>query len=189
MLVSAENLWGTPIMSLQTGAQIAETRAAIIDPRHLSIAAFYVEGPNIAEPTVLHPSDIRELSDIGIIVDSQDKLMSLDGLVRLQQVIDFGFDLKGLKVVDEHKRKLGKVSEYSVETDGFTIQQVYTEQSLLRSFSTMGSTIHRSQIVSVTNDVLVVSSPTVREEVHRAAKTATQTFANPFRNGDTQPEN
>lgn len=184
MLISIENLLGVPIMSLQTGTQLAETVAAIVDPRQLTIAAFYVEGAGLEEsPSILHPSDIRELSDIGMIVDDAEKLMSLDGLVRLQEIIDFEFELIGLKVVDEHKRKLGKVSGYSIETDDYKIIQMYTEQSFLRSISTMSSTIHRSQIISVTNKLMVVQAPTVRDEVKQVANEARQAFANPFRGG------
>lgn len=177
-------------MSLQTGTQLAETTAAVVDPRQLSIAAFYVEGSGLEQsPSILHPSDIRELSDIGIIVDNTEKLMSLDGLVRLQEIIDFEFDLIGLKVIDEHRRKLGKVASYSVETLNYSIMQIYTSQSLIRSLSTMGNTIHREQIISVTNDVMVVQSPTVRDEVAKAAKDARSAFINPFRSGDAQPDN
>lgn len=190
MLIAIDNLLGVPVMSLQTGMQLAETTAAIVDPRQLSIVAFYVDGPGLEEsPSILHPADIRELSDIGMIVDSTEKLMSLDGLVRLQEIIEFEFELIGLKVIDEHKRKLGKVASYSVETTGYSIMQIYTEQSLIRSLSTMGNTIHREQIISVNNDVMVVQSPTVREEVANAAQQAKNAFVNPFRSGGAQPDN
>ena len=177
-------------MSLQTGSQLATTTAAIVDPRQLSIAAFYVEGAGLEQsPSILHPSDIRELSDIGMIIDSAEKLMSLDGLVRLQEIIDFDFDMIGLKVIDEHKRKLGKIASYSVETTGYSIMQIYTEQSLIRSLSTMGNTIHREQIISVNNEVMVVQSPTVSSGVTKAAKEASNAFVNPFRSGGAQPDN
>lgn len=188
MLISIENLLDVPVMSLQTGSQLAETTAAVVDPRQLTIAAFYVEGPGLEEsPSILHPIDIRELSDIGMIVDDADKLMSLDGLIRLKEVIDFEFELIGLKVVDEHKRKLGKVSGYSIDTTDYTIVQIYTEQSLLRSISTMSNTIHRSQVISVSNKQMVVQAPTVRDEVKQVAKDARQAFVNPFRGGGTVP--
>ena len=190
MLIAIDTLIGAPVMSLQTGTQLAATSAAIVDPRQLAVVAFYVEGSGLEQsPSILHPGDIRELSDIGMIIDSAEKLMSLDGLVRLQEIIDFEFELIGLKVIDEHKRKLGKVASYSVETTGYSIMQVYTEQSLIRSLSTMGNTIHREQIISVNNEVMIVQSPTVREGVKKAAKDASNVFVNPFRSGGAQPDN
>src|SRR5690242_11303723 len=110
MLISIENLLDVPIMSLQTSTELAYTTAAVVDPRQLTIAAFYVEGSRLeTSPSILHPADIREISDIGLIIDDATKLTSLEGLVRLQEVIDFNFEIIGLKVIDEHKRKLGKV--------------------------------------------------------------------------------
>lgn len=189
MLVTIENLLNVPIMSLQTGAQLAKTTSAIIDPRQLVLSAFYVEGSNLdSSPSVLHPNDIRELSDIGMIIDNAHKIMSLDGLVRLNEIIGFEFELLGLKVVDERGHKLGRVSGYSLDASSYSVMQVYTEQSLIRSFGTLGSTIHRTQIVSVSNDALVVQSPTVRDEVKKVTDDAKRAFTNPFR-GSAQPDN
>jgi uncharacterized protein YrrD len=188
MLISIENLLSVPIMSLQTGTQLAATTGVIVDPRQLTIAAFFVEGPGLEQsPSILHPADIRELSDVGMIVDEATKLMSLEGLVRLQEIIDFNFELIGLKVVDEHKHKLGKISSYGIETEGYTIVQIYTEQSLLRSISTMSSIIHRTQVISVNNKQLVVQSTSVREDVKKTAEDMGRAFVNPFRGSNTLP--
>ncbi len=189
MLVSIDTLLQAPVMSLQTGTLLAQTTQAIVDPRQMAVVAFYVDGQGLEQnPSILHVNDIREISDIGLIVDDTTKLMSLDGLVRLKEIIEFNFELIGIKVVDEHKRKLGKVSGYSIETTDFTVLQVYTEQSLLRSLSTMSNTIHRSQIVSVNNTLMIVRSPSVREGVTQAAKEASQVLANPFRQGTLPPD-
>jgi len=183
MLLPAHRLTDIPVMSLQTGTEIARIGEPIIDPRQMTIVAFYVDGKALDEhPSILHVSDIRELSDIGMIVDDSDKLMSPEGLVRLQQIIDFHFKLIGIKVIDEHGRKLGKVGDYVIEPATYTIQQLYTEQSLLKSFSTMSNVIHRSQIVSVTNDHITVSSPTVEDKAPVRAKP--EAFVNPFRKGE-----
>lgn len=185
--MTIEHLLGMSVMSLQTGARLARICGAIVDPRTLAIAAFYVEGPRLIErPMVLHPNDIRELGEIGMIVDDADKLTSLDGLVRLQEVVDLGFNLIGLKVSDENGRKLGKISSYSVETTAYNVMQVYTEQSLFRSLGSSGSTIHRTQIISVDSTTMIVSSPSIHEAVRNSEETVA--FFNPFRS-KSQPEN
>lgn len=168
-------------MSLQTGAELARVTDPIIDPRKMTIIAFYVEGKLLeSNPSVLHVDDIRELSDIGIIIDDSDKLMGTDGLVRLQEIIDFHFALPGVQVVDERGRKLGKVSDYAIDPDTYIVQQIYTEQSLLKSLSSVSSIIHRSQIVSVTNEKIIVKSPTVpTHEIEEDV--VSKSFVNPFR--------
>lgn len=170
-------------MSLQTGTELARISEPIIDPRQMTIVAFYVDGRMLDQhPSILHVADIRELSDIGIIIDDSDKLMSPDGLVRLQQIIDFKFKLIGIRVVDEQGHKLGKVNDYVIEPETYGVAQLYTEQSLLRSFSTVSGVIHRSQIVSVTNDRIIVSNPTIRDKVTETAKATG--FSNPFRKNE-----
>lgn len=186
MLLPINHLIDAPIMSLQTGTELARITEPIIDPRQMVIVAFYVEGPMLdTHPSILYVSDIRELSDIGIIVDDSDKLMSTEGLVRLQEIIDFRFKLNGTQVVDEHRRKLGKVGDFVIEPETYTVQQLYTEPSIFRSLSTAANVIHRSQIISVTNQQIVVSSPTERETDQRPLKTGS--FINPFRKHE-QPE-
>lgn len=187
MLLPINQLIDLPVMSLQTGTELARTVDVILDPRSMKVAAFYVDGPLLeAHPSVLHPEDIRELSDIGFIVDESDRLMSMEGLVRLQAIIDLRFDLNGMKVIDEQKRKLGKVTDYIVEPDGFTIQQLCTQAPLLHSFSTATRTIRRTQIVTVRKDVIVVKSGAIKDEATKAPLQAAQSFTNPFRG--SQPE-
>jgi len=181
MLIPIERLIDTPVMSLQTGGELARIREPIIDPRQMTIVAFYVDGRLIdTHPSILHVADIREYGEIGMIIDDSDKLMGKEGLVRLQQIIDFGFQLDGIRVIDEHNRKLGKVSDYAIEPQGYTVQQLYTEQSFIKSLSNVSSVIHRSQIVSVSNEHIVVQSPTLAEKATEQ-DTLRASFVNPFR--------
>src|SRR5688500_17926133 len=77
MLLLKERLQNVPIMSLQTGAPIAATDEFVIDPRQLKVVAFYCTGPRLdVTPAILTVSDIREIGNHGIIVDSADVLMS-----------------------------------------------------------------------------------------------------------------
>lgn len=171
-------------MSLQTGSEVAETGEPIIDPRQLHIVAFYCEGPTLDNhPSILHTEDIRETSDIGIIIDDSDDLMSPDGLVRLQEILDFKFKLLGLPVVTEHGQKLGTVGDYAVDTVSFLIHKLHVKQSLLRSINSAELIIDRNQIIEVTNKHIVVKSAVVEAE-ERATGTAQivpSALANPFR--------
>lgn len=181
MLIPISHFDQFPVMSLQTGSQLASLGEPIVDPRKLTVVAFYVDGPQLDETdSLLHVSDIRELSDIGATVDSSDVLMSAEGLVRLQEIIGFNFKLIGTKVIDEHGHNLGKVDDYALEPETYSVQQIYTKPSLLGSFTASTNIIHRNQIISVTNEHIIVKSPTVTEGVQQAAG---QAFVNPFRSG------
>lgn len=163
-------------MSLQSGGSLGLAGAPIIDPRKLQIVAYYVDGPRIHEKSVLHTADIREVGPLGFIVDSSDSIMTLDeDLVRLQEVIGFNFDLIGKIVIDDHKKKLGKIAEYSLESDGFFIQRLHVSQSVMKSLSSSHLIIHRSQIVEVNDRQIIVRSATIPE------RTGLTQALNPFR--------
>lgn len=176
MLLLNSQLQRLAVMSLQTGAALGTIAEPVIDPRKLQIVAYYVTGPRIQSTSVLHTSDIREVGPLGFIVDGADSIMELDeDLIRLQEVIDFKFTLLGKMVVDENKKRLGKVSEYIVESDGFTIQKLHVTQSMLKNISSTNLLIHRSQVVEITDHLIVVRSATVPHNVGLAQ------VLNPFR--------
>ena len=180
MLMPINRLIDTPIMSLQTGMPLAKVVAVIVDPRKLKIAALRVEGNRLShDQSVLHPEDIREISDIGLIVDGDDSLMPLDDLVRLKEIIDFNFELMGIRVEDESHHLLGHVKDFALDPNSFYVQQLYTKPSLIKSITSTGLTINRSQIVSINNQRIIVRDPTVpvKEERVELAKN----FINPFR--------
>lgn len=185
MLLPINRFIDAPLISLQMEAEVARTAQPIVDPRKLIVVGFYTESHRHEPQHVIHTSDIREVSHLGLIIDSSEDIMPLDDLVRLQQVIDFNFELMGIPVVDDRGKKYGKVSDYSVDPNSFYIQQLFTQQSFLKSLSSLSQIIHRSQIISVTNERITIKSPTVTEEETAKAGAA---LVNPFR-AASQPGN
>lgn len=176
MLLLNNRLENVPVMSLQSGGKLGIATTPIIDPRKLQIAAYYVSGPRIHETSVLHSSDVREIGPLGFIVDSADSIMTLDeDLVRLQEIIGFKFSLLGKSVVDDRKKKLGKVAEFSTESDGFYIQKLHVSQSVVKNLTSSHLVIHRSQIIEVTNRQIIVRSATIPKT------TGLTQVLNPFR--------
>lgn len=188
MLIPISRLIGIPVLSLQTGMPLARIDEPIIDPRNLRVRAFRVIGSRLSHAlSVLHAEDIREVNELGVIVDNDDSLMPLDDLVRLQEIIDFHFELIGIRVETEHRRKLGKVGSFSIDQTGFTVEQLYVRPTLTGSFLQTSLTVHRSQIVSIDNSHIVVKDAVVKDEA--PLPTPSKSFANPFRGQAQQPEN
>jgi len=80
-----------------------------------------------------------------------------DELVRLKKVLDLNFELLGKQVVTTDRQKVGKVSDYAVETTTMFIQKLYASQSLLKSFTGGSLSIDRTQIVEITNKKVVIN--------------------------------
>lgn len=185
MLVTLERLLGTSVMSLQTGAELARTSKVLVDPRDLTIAAYELEGHALVEhPSFLRPIDVRELSNLGLIVDSSDEFVGLDDVIKIKQVYNFGFNLVGLDVIDDKKKKLGKVTSITVDSSSFAVQQLIVKRPLLKSLSESELVIHRSQVTRVHNDHVEVRSTAQGETV----KDTIREYTNPFRTTSVQPE-
>lgn len=187
MLLPDTRLKHTPVMGLQTGTELARLTAPVIDPRRLEIVAYEVSGPLVTPPeTFLRIADVRELSDLGMIIDSSDEFIAINDVIRLKEIFDFHFKLVGMKVIDERRRNLGKVSGYTIESESFLIQQLSVKPSILKSINNTQLLVRRTQIVEISDDVIVVKSGENKPEpVKAVVRTA---YQNPFRNPNPQPE-
>lgn len=182
MLIAAERFIDTPVMSLQTGSELARTAREVIDPFTLTIVAYELEGRLLDEsPALLLIADIREIGALGMIIDSVDELITPSDVVTIQKTYEYQFELIGKNVIDENKRKIGKIVGYTVEAGNFVIQQLRVHRPLFRSFGDTEMLIHRSQIVKVTDDAIVVKSATVAHDVKERAEPVTRVYDNPFR--------
>lgn len=188
MLILGSRLQSTPIMSLQTGARLAVTAQPVIDPGKLQIYAYELAGPLLTHtPSYLRTEDVRELGQIGMIVDSSDEFVSPDDIIKLHELIDLGFPLVGMTVMDNFKRKLGKVEDYTVDTKSFMVQQLNVRRGFLRGITDTGLLIHRSQIVEINDDAIIVHA-NARQVKQTASDELRQAFVNPFRNKQQSPQ-
>lgn len=185
MLVLGSRLLSTPVMGLQTGTQLATTKSPIIDPSNLKIVAYELEGSLLTEhPSLLRIADVRELGDVGMIVDSSDEFIGVDDVIAIKKLCDLKFALIGLTVIDETKHKLGKVEDYSVDTDSFIIQQLTVKRGVIKSLAETSLLIHRSQILEI-NDRYVIVRTTAKKLEHMA-EPKPLTYLNPFRSTSPQ---
>ena len=181
MLLPSTRFIDSPVMSLQTGSELGRTIKPIINPRELSIVAFELHGINLDyDPSLLRINDIREIGPMGMIIDSSDELISVSDVIKIKEIYELNFELVGLKVIDDKKRNVGKVTGFTLDASSFFIQQLQVKRPLLKSFGDTEFLIHRSQVVKITDDYLVVKSPDIRHKEAVAEPTG-QMFENPFR--------
>lgn len=189
MLVLGSRLHDTPVMSLQTGTRLAKVKLPVINPANLKILAYEVDGPLLNEhPSFLRTADIREMGALGMIVDSADEIIALDDVIKIKELRELNFQLVGLPVIDEHKHKLGKVEDYTLETHGFVIQQLNVKRGLLRGLNDTGLLIHRSQIIEVNDNFIIVKSTGRKQTVTPVMESVRRTYVNPFRGTTPQTE-
>jgi uncharacterized protein YrrD len=187
MILIGSALDNAAVMSLQTGAEIAHAKRPIIDPKNLAIIAYEVDGPLLdSKPSLLRIADVRELSDLGMIVDSSDEFISPEDVIKIKEVYDFHFNLVGMSVTDEKRTKLGKVVDFTIDTGGFIVQQLTVRRPLIRSLNDTELVIHRSQIIEINDEAIVVHSQAKVPEPK--AHEVVGSYINPFRKSEPANE-
>ena len=169
MLQLSATFINRPVLSLRTGGLVGTTTGMIINPGSLKIEGFYCQDNfDRKKSAVLLPQDIRDIIPQGIVVNDHDALTDPDELVRLHTLIQLEFSVIGKQVVTASKTKLGKVSDFAVDTDSMFIQKIYVSQSIFKNLTGGNLGIDRSQILEVTDRRITVQDLT--ERVQATAK-------------------
>jgi sporulation protein YlmC with PRC-barrel domain len=152
MLVIGSKMIGNSALSLHIGGAIGTTKSAIIDPENLNIIAYAVDGPAIKNDpeigNILDVNDVRELGPEGLIINSSDVLVNREDVIRINEVMKLNFNLVGLKVVTKNGKKLGKVVDYTFDSNSFMIYQLIVHRPVdFAAINDPNLTINRSQIV------------------------------------------
>ena len=157
MLRLSASLLNQSVLSLRTGQPVATVTGPIINPANLKIEGFYCNDGFSRKQLILLYQDIREVLKDGFIINDHDVLVEADELVRLQSVLALRFELINKQVQTVSKQKLGKVSDYAVETESMFIQKIYATQSILKSLTGGSLSIDRTQINEITDKRVIVN--------------------------------
>jgi sporulation protein YlmC with PRC-barrel domain len=157
MLQLSGSLLNKPVLSLRSGGAVAWTVEPIFNPNNLKVEGFYCDDTKDKHRLILLYQDIRELSPRGFIIDDHDVLAQPRDLVRLKSMLKLNFELLKKPVVTVSKDKVGKVSDYAVETDTMYVQKLYVSRSILRNLASGSLSIDRSQIVEITNSRIIIN--------------------------------
>jgi len=132
----------------------------------------------------LDASSIREYSRYGMVIDSIDELVEPDDVIKIANVLKLNFNLVGLKVETKKGSKLGKVSDYIVTNDNFTVQQIIVKRPLIKSFMDPELTIPRKEIVEVTDYKIIIKDEekVIKEKAEK--EEFIPNFVNPFRKSE-----
>ena len=157
MLRLSLDLNDLPILSLRTGSEIAITKRPLINPGNLKIEGFYVQDLYEKKNNlVLVTQDIREILNNGFAVNDHEVLVDPSELHRLKPIIEENIILINKTVITVSGKKLGKLSEFTVDDNSFYIQKIYISQSLIKNLTGSSLIIERNQIVEVTYKYVIV---------------------------------
>ena len=191
MLVVGSNLIGKPLLSIHVGGEIARLEKAIVDPDNLKIIAYQVDGPLIKGEVgnIVLIDDVREMAPSGMIVDSIDELVQRSDVVRIDKIMALNFNLLGMKVETKAGKKIGKVTDYTVDMDSFSIYQLVVRRSAVKAIVDPELIINRSQVVEITDYKVIIKNEEEKVPVEKAKekKDFVPNFVNPFREPQFSP--
>ena len=198
MLVIGSTMIGNSVLSLHIGGAIGTTKEAIIDPENLNIIAYTVDGPAIKNDpevgNILDVNDVRELGPEGLIINSTDVLVNREDIIRVDEVMKLNFGLVGLKVVTQKGKKIGKVVDYTFDSNSFMVYQLIVQRPVgFASLNDPHLTINRSQIVEIDDYKITIKHDKEQVKVVEKKKKIekeefTPNFVNPFRKPSYAPD-
>lgn len=184
MLVYNSRLIGTPVLSVQAGGPIGYVSSPIIDPDTLKILAFRLEGPLISrnDANLLDVKSIREYSNFGIVIDDIEELIGPEDVIKIAEVLKLNFNLIGLKAETKKGSKLGKISDFTVTSEDFLIQQLVIRRPAIKSLLDPELVVSRKEVAEVTDYKVILKDEekTIKEKATK--EDFIPNFVNPFRN-------
>ena len=183
MLINSDRLLNCPVLSLHVGGMIAKTTEIVVDPNELKVVAFRLEGPDVGKSAgeYLQENRVREYSSMGMVVDSLDDFVEAGDVVSLKQILDLNFSLIGMHVVTKKGTKLGKVSDFTVNTDGFMVQQLIVQRPIMKAFLDPELVVGRSEVIQISDKEITVRDEESKIRVNATKEDFVPNFVNPFR--------
>jgi len=190
MLINGSRLIGCPVLSLHIGGQIAKVINEVVNPNDLKIIALEVDGPQTGDGEhgdILDTRSVREYSSLGMIIDSIDDLVTEGDVIKISEIMKLNFSLIGLTVKTKKGTKLGKVIDYTFDSETFSVIQLIVKRPVMKAILDPELVISRSEIKEV-NDYEII----VKDEENKIRQRATKqdfvpNFVNPFKEGAFAP--
>lgn len=175
MEIIASELQQAPIISMQDGFKIAEFGQIVINPDDGKILGVLTNKGIFKRQQAIPVHEIRQLSTDAIIVADADSLTEVEEIVRIQELLTKNYQLTGATVQTEVEIKLGKVADYSVDSEQMLLHKLFVKGPLKKIVGGVLE-ISRDNIVRIEPRLVIVRDTSIKEE---AAQPATSLVGSP----------
>ena len=111
--------------------------------------------------------------------------MVRDDIIRLDEVMKLNFNLVGLRVISQDGKKIGKVVDYTLDSQSFMVYQLIVQRPIFSSFNDPQLTINRSQIIEIDDYTVTIKHDSEEVKVKKKESSEQEEFkpdfVNPFR--------
>jgi len=161
----------------------------VVDFKDLRVIAYDATSQELKQAgyDVLPTADIREVSPIGIIVDSIDSLALGSDIARVQTIRDMRFSLVGLRLETKSGKKLGVIEDFSVDSISFIVMNLIVKRPAIKALFDATLVISRDKIIEVNDNKIVIKDEEEKPKAERKVETKVETsfvpnYVNPFKN-------
>ena len=188
MILEASKLIGFRILSLRSGGVISTIESIIVDPNDLKILGFFLNKNTVSfdSGAILDVRSIREFSHLGMIIDSDEELLNVGDVVKIDEMVKLNFQPINFKVKTQNKANIGTVMDYTVDVNDFYIQQLIVKRPILKSFIDPELIINRSEILEINDEAIIVKDELAKQKGREKLEQEefVPNFVNPFRQND-----
>ena len=181
MILDASKLIGFRILSLRTGGVISTIESIIVDPNDLKILGFFLNKNTVSfdSGAILGVRSIREFSHLGMIIDSDEELLNVGDVVKIDEMVKLNFQPINFKVKTQSKNSVGTVIDYTVDVNDFYIQQLIVKRPILKSFID-------PELMEINDEAIIVKDELAKQKGREKLEQEefVPNFVNPFRQND-----
>lgn len=162
MIFLASRFIGKPILSIRAGHPIGSVTGVLINPHKLKVDAFWVQVGAITDNKILLSQDIREIGIKGVVINDLHDIADADNMPRLEELIKIAYEIPGKKVL-ERSHRIGTAVDFGFNDKDMSVVSILVKPKLAGRLRNAQKTIHRSQIKSIDDSSIHVSTAPKKE--------------------------
>ena len=158
MQILATSLIGTDVISIHSGQNIGKITDWLVATKDLKVELLKIVSAD-KKTYYLMTRDVRAIGNnikFMIIIDSADKLSEKEDLLRHQELIDSNFNLRGLKVITQSGKRIGKVKDLSIDDQDFFIIKFHIKARALKRIANERLLVDRGDIIEIKKDRIII---------------------------------
>ena len=162
MLVSAKNVLGLNIITVDTGSIVATVDDVAYDPSdHRVVALLVSSGGLFSSAKAIHMDSVRNVGEDAVVIPDASVIQSVSNLGEsVHSISESNKHLVKTNVLTVEGKELGKVTDiYFDSVDGY-VDTMEVSQSGLKTFAEGKKAIKPSDIVTIGADATIVSTYT-----------------------------
>jgi uncharacterized protein YrrD len=130
VLIQAKDVLNKPVFAQDIEDTVGIISDIIVDPENGKIVAFSV-ARFLQKPKIVSEVDVLDLTQDGLLINSENALVFPSELVRIKEIIDRGIKIINSKAVTESKKSLGIIEDFLIDTETAGVVKFYIKGGLL----------------------------------------------------------